>query len=206
MNNINIKTFEQPEWQDRTILQFMFCKTADENTRALIDECKGLVDNALKYRVCYSVFPVSVSGDEIDMTFAKTRSASLAKNLAGCEYIVLFAATAGVEMDRLIERYLKISPAKSMCLGAIGGERVEALCDEFNNLVIEKAGENGYTARPRFSPGYGDLDLGLQRDIFAHLDLTRKMGMTLGDNLLMSPRKSVTAIIGLKPGEIIENT
>ena len=50
---------------------------------------------------------------------------------------------------------------------------------------------------PRFSPGYGDLPLSLQRDIFRVLDCPRKIGLTLNESLLMSPSKSVTAIVGL---------
>ena len=51
--------------------------------------------------------------------------------------------------------------------------------------------------RDRFSPGYGDLSLALQKDIFAVLDCPRKIGITLNESLLMSPSKSVTAIIGV---------
>lgn len=55
----------------------------------------------------------------------------------------------------------------------------------------------GGDTRPRFSPGYGDLPLALQRDIFHALDCARKIGLTLNDSLMMSPAKSVTAIIGI---------
>ena len=51
--------------------------------------------------------------------------------------------------------------------------------------------------RSRFSPGYGDLGLEMQKDIFAVLDCPRKIGLSLNESLLMSPSKSVTAIIGI---------
>lgn len=51
--------------------------------------------------------------------------------------------------------------------------------------------------RPRFSPGYGDLPINMQKDIFAALDCPRKIGLSLNESLLMSPSKSVTAIIGV---------
>ena len=50
--------------------------------------------------------------------------------------------------------------------------------------------------KPRFSPGYGDLSLEVQKEIFSLLDCPRKIGVSLGDSLLMTPSKSVTAIIG----------
>ena len=36
-----------------------------------------------------------------------------------------------------------------------------------------------------------------QKDIFSVLDCQRKIGLTLNDSMLMSPTKSVTAIIGI---------
>ena len=49
----------------------------------------------------------------------------------------------------------------------------------------------------RFSPGYGDLPLDVQRPLFAALDVPRKIGVSLTDSLLMAPSKSVSAIIGI---------
>jgi cobalamin-dependent methionine synthase I len=37
----------------------------------------------------------------------------------------------------------------------------------------------------------------LQKDIFAALDCPRRIGLTLGEGMLMSPTKSVTALIGV---------
>ena len=106
---------------------------------------------------------------------------------------MLFAATIGVGMDRLIARYSALSPSKALALEAIGDERVESLCDYYNDLVADEYKVNA----PRFSAGYGDLDLSLQKDIFKALPCAN-IGLTLNDSLLMSPSKSVTAIIGLK--------
>ena len=85
---------------------------------------------------------------------------------------------------------------------AIGAERVEALCDAFCADVKRRAAEEGLCPRPRFSPGYGDVPLELQRDIFRVLDCPRKIGLTLNGSLLMTPSKSVTAVIGLGNNEI----
>ena len=53
----------------------------------------------------------------------------------------------------------------------------------------------------RFSPGYGDFDIVYQKDIFAILDCPKRIGLTLNSSLMMSPSKSVTAIIGFKREE-----
>ena len=57
---------------------------------------------------------------------------------------------------------------------------------------------DGKSLRTRVSPGYGDISLTMQKDIFAILDCERKIGITLNEDLLMSPSKSVTAIAGIK--------
>lgn len=72
-------------------------------------------------------------------------SRQLAKNLDGCASVLLFGATVGVEIDRLIAKYGRISPARALMLQAIGAERIEALCDAF---CREYAEENGVGLRP----------------------------------------------------------
>ena len=120
-------------------------------------------------------------------------SAALSKNLQNAESVILFAATVGVGIDRLISRYTRLSPAKAAILQAFGAERVEALCDAFLKEYEEEA---GVKLLPRFSPGYSDLPLEVQRDIFALLDVPKYIGVSLNDSLLMSPSKSVTAFVG----------
>ena len=128
-------------------------------------------------------------------------SHDLAVALRGCERVVLFAATVGHTIDRLIARYGKIAPSRALLLQAIGAERVEALCNRFCDELAKEARARGLATRPRFSPGYGDLSLELQRELFRILDCPRRIGLSLNQSLLMSPTKSVTALVGLFPQE-----
>ena len=182
-----------PPVNEREALRYAGVKENTPEMNALLQECIKLCQNVLTPRVCYRFYPVSRSGGRLDLGFAHTDSAALRRNLAGCGEIVLFAATIGLEMDRLIARYAHLSPSRSVMLQAIGAERIESLCDAFENELIRQGHELGQ----RFSPGYGDLPLDLQRDIFAALDCPRHIGVSLNESLLMSPAKSVSAIIGL---------
>ena len=83
-------------------------------------------------------------------------------------------------------------------LQALGSERVESLCNAFNKDIATKMSLENKTLAPRFSPGYGDLPLSLQTDIFKALNCTSKIGINLNSNLFMTPSKSVTAIIGIR--------
>ena len=81
---------------------------------------------------------------------------------------------------------------------ALGAERIESLCDAFCRETAQELTRQGKTLLPRVSPGYGDIPLTMQKELFALLDCPRKIGLTLSDQLIMSPSKSVTALAGIK--------
>lgn len=192
-----VRNYAAPEWDKREILRYASCGEASAEVEALLEKCIAESTKALSYKVCFAHFPVNIYGEEIDLGFARVKSAALCKNLASCRYAAVFAATVGLGIDRLAMRYARTSPAKALMFDAIGSERVEALCDAFNaEIKAEAASEGGFT-RPRFSPGYGDLPLALQKEIFRVLSPEKYIGASLRESLIISPAKSVTAIIGI---------
>ncbi len=197
MSEIVFKTYDKIALNEREAFRYMSCKSPDEQMKRLFEECLSECLGALSYKACWREFPLLFCGDEINLGFARTKSRALFTNLKGCGKIVLFAATVGHEMDRLIKKQSLLSPAKSVCLQAIGSERVESLCDTLNAELKEQYKKQGFLLKPRFSPGYGDLTLSLQREIMPALDCAKLLGISLGENLMMSPSKSVTAIIGV---------
>lgn len=161
----------------------------------LLDECEALIMPVLAPKAVYAPFPLEFLGEErMNLGFATVNSHSLFLNLSGCKSIVLFAATVGAGVDRLIAKYNRLSPARAAVLQAMGAAAVEQWCDELNARITEEYGPS----RPRFSCGYGDLPLSLQRSIFPALNVTKNIGVTLTEGDLMMPSKSVTAIVGIK--------
>lgn len=124
---------------------------------------------------------------------------SIARNLQDAEHCVLFAATLGQEMDRLISIAEHQSMARALLLDACASAYIETICDLCNEEVAATFAPLGFKTRTRFSPGYGDLPLALQKDFCRVLDTYRAIGLTCSANHLLLPRKSVTAIIGLVP-------
>ena len=196
---IYTKNYPAPERNERECLRYADTtpQHISEEESALFESCWKEAEGKLTYKVCWGRFPVKKEENSLDFGFAKIHSKALMKNLEGCEEVIVFAATVGLELDRLIRRHTSLSPAKALFFQAIGAERIESLCDTF----CEELKESGLQLRPRFSPGYGDLPLDLQKDLFRVLDCPRKIGLTLNESLLMSPSKSVTAIIGIGSGE-----
>lgn len=195
MNSVILsKTYNEPPFCEKEILRYAGCKKADSEISALVKSCIDEITNKLTYKVCYRQFWVKICDDICDFGAFAFRSKNLALNLNGCKSAILFAATIGVGIDRLITQYGRISPSKALMFQAIGAERIEALCDAF---CADISKEYNVGTKPRFSPGYGDLPLGCQKDIFSVLSPEKQIGLTLTDSLLMSPSKSVTAIVGL---------
>ena len=135
---------------------------------------------------------ISHTGGAIDLGFATVQSASLVKNLADSSESFIFVVTLGIEVDRLLMRLSKTSRAEAFIFDAVASALAEAACD-----VAEEEIKGDAVCRPRFSPGYGDLSLALEREIFAFLDCPRRIGVSLTEGLLMVPTKSVCAIVGI---------
>lgn len=197
METVFSLSFAEPEINEKEILRYMASLTGGEEIHSLVDECLTEVLGMLEYKVCYAVLPVEIDGNIITLPCGRIESKNLAKNLSDCGRSIVFAATIGIGIDRLISKYSRLSPSKALCLQAIGAERVEALCDDFCKKIKKEYKMNGENLKPRFSPGYGDLPLETQKMIFSLLDCPKRIGVSLGESLLMSPSKSVTAFVGI---------
>ena len=161
-----------------------------------LKECLEAAKGAAQCRAVWRRYPVRRDGETLDLGFARTDSRDLRNHLAGCGEILLFACTAGAETDRRIARAKLLSPARGLLMHAIGAQQVEGACDRLCRRLAEQFPDRKLTNR--YSPGYGDLPLSLQREVMSALDCGRTVGITLTDSLLMTPSKSVTAIIGMK--------
>lgn len=191
---IFIKNYNEPPINQKEILRYIG-SNQNKETIKLVEECIDETRDIIKYKVCYCELNVSINNNICDFGSFEISSKNLSQNLKGCKRVIVFGATLGIEFDRIIAKYSKLSPAKALIFQGIGAERTEALCNVFCEDIAK---EYGVSKRPRFSPGYGDLPLETQREVFSILDCERKIGIILNDSLLMSPTKSVTAFVGLE--------
>ncbi len=191
MFDILVKNISAPPIDKREILRYAGCLTdLDEQTDALFSACLQESEKAFSYRVCYRKL---TAAEFFAQVTGAAESKALQERLCGCEEVVIFAASVGLGIDRLMEKYARISPAKALFFQAIGAERIEGLCEEFCLALQEEYG----AVTGRFSAGYGDFPLAAQKDFFRLLDCPRKIGLTLNDGALMTPTKSVTAVVGI---------
>lgn len=172
-------------------------KEPDAEIRALAEDCLKELAGAVRPRFFSREFPLRLLPDQtVDVSCFAVRSQNLWRNLQGCEKVILFAATLGTGVDLLLRRYSRLSMSRALVLQAAGTAAIEAFCDEENERLKDEYEEQGYYLRPRFSPGYGDVPLSIQRDLLGILEAEKRVGITLTDSLIMIPSKSVTAVIG----------
>ena len=188
-----VKSYALPSINRREVLRYAGVRSSSGECLELIcrlDEAISLIDGKLSPRVCFCELDIS----ECDFG----ASLDIKKNLRNSHSVIFFAATLGIELDRLIFKYSVLSPATALLLESLGNERIEALCDCFCEDMRQTKLKMGETLRPRFSAGYGDLPLEYQRTIFDLLEPSTHIGLTLNNSYLMSPSKSVTALIGVE--------
>lgn len=145
----------------------------------------------------YRVFPLTQTGEGIALEGAGLvlPGTMAAKMLGECHRAAVLLCTLGAGFEAMSRRALARSAAQAALLDACGSVWVEAGCDAAQTELAARF--PGAYLTDRFSPGYGDLPLALQKDICALLDGQRRLGVQVTESLLLNPAKSVTAVIGL---------
>ena len=173
---------------------------ADENTLALIGDAFDRLEKVSAPKSVCRVFDLEEAEDgTIVIGTMRIRSAGLQRNLKGCTRVALFGATLGEGVDRMIRRAALTDMAEAVVLQACAAAFLEEYCDREQEKIGAQMEREGLYLRPRFSPGYGDLDLRYQEPLMRMLDCAKTIGLTMTDSFMMTPTKSVTAFIGASP-------
>lgn len=156
--------------------------------------CCGIILETARPRAVWRQFDLLPEG-----TLAGTDFCPAGENvrdlLRDCSQVILFGATLGSEIERLLRRAQVQNMADAVMLDCCASAAIENVCD---NLCedLQKALAPRYLT-DRFSPGYGDLPFAQQPDFCRILDLPRRIGVSLSPGGLMIPQKSVTALMGV---------
>lgn len=164
---------------------------------AIIDECEKKLLDAIRPLYTYAVFDLNrrENGIEVKNTPLLLTGKAVKNHLVGCDKAVLMAATLGIEADKVIKRYQISDLTFALAADALASAAIEQVCNAAEEEIKEKVAPLYMTWR--FSPGYGDLPLDIQRSFLTVLNAQKRIGLTVTDSLIMLPSKSVSAIIGL---------
>ena len=183
----------------------------DEKMRASLDRLTEQMEEAeaMLFEAARPAFAYAV----LDAGELQVRGKSLAEHLEGCDRLVLMAVTLGPEVDELISDTQSSKIALSVvidCGASVMAEMAANLAEEQirEELAAGAADQTADTAdlsvsaapvfmTVRFSPGYGDSPLEMQTQVLDILDAEHQLGITLSKGFMMSPSKSITAIMGL---------
>lgn len=158
-----------------------------------VSQCLQRLMGVCRPRYCCAKTSVSLKDEQVTVDFALIKSKNLAKNLEGCSEAYVMAVTLGIEADRYINTLGALSKAQAFIADAVSSAMAEAAAEYVSSLLGAE-----HSIRPRYSPGYGDLKLDIQTELLGYLNADKLIGIKLGDNLLMTPRKSITAFCGIE--------
>ena len=162
-----------------------------------VREAFGRLESYAAPRCVFGRFHIVKFDGGIEVEGAYIYSKDIARLTARSDECYLLAATLGHEVDRQISIFQQKNMLDGLALDACASVRIDAFIDQFIKSEIKPGLHDGEFLTSRFSPGYGDLSMNVTEDIIAILNATKHIGLSVTRSMMMSPIKSVTAIIGL---------
>ena len=170
----------------------------DKKTERLIEESFAELEILAEKKAVKRRFELSFSEEgQVNIGPLTIQSEHLCRNLSGCKAVYLFGATLGTEVDRQIRKYEITDLPRAVVFQACASAYLEEYCDEIEENIAQLQRENRGHIRPRFSPGYGDFSICHQGNILRILDAGKNIGLYMTEGYMLTPSKSVTAVIGV---------
>ncbi len=183
------------------LLGYRFRSTViNSRIKKLVDECFEEADKIIEPRGTYIIRKIRQKNEQIRLynTDLILPGESMRKLLKDSFAVVLMAVTIGPGIDAKIkEETEKGRVERALIFDVIGSEAVEAVANALNHLLDTQARHTRAFLTMRFSPGYGDLPLEFQKEIYRELRLD-EMGIQINEKNLLFPQKTITAVIGVE--------
>ena len=179
------------------ILRYLRIRGGDAALRGRVERAADELAESLTPRWVWRAFPLrhTDAGEALDGCEVLLTGALAARMLRSCDTAVLLCCTLGLAFERRLRALERRDMGEAVILDACGSAWVESGCDMAERELAERFAPRHLT--DRFSPGYGDLPLSLQPSVLAALDAERRLGIHLSESFLMTPSKSVTAVLGV---------
>lgn len=185
------------------VLRYMGCppQQADTSLRETVAQCTHTLLEAVRPRWTHRAFSITQEQGGVRLSSGLLLPGQdIAAHLQGCSQVVVFCATLSAQVDRLIRQAESRDMLQALCLDCCATAAVEQLCDQIETHIH---GEYPDCFFPfRFSPGYGDLPLSVQGPLLTLLDAPRTLGLCASSSHILTPRKSVTALVGVSHAPI----
>ena len=168
-----------------------------EETREKAEHALQLLRRIAAPKYIYRIYPLVKTqlGYRLEGANILLSGKSAETMLRGCDFAVLLMCTIGFGFEAELRKKQAVNMLDALVLDACGSALVEEGCDDAEREIQQVL--PGKYLSDRFSPGYGDLTLSLQKDILSALNAEKMLGVHLNDSLLFYPSKTVSAIIGI---------
>lgn len=171
----------------------------------LIDESILEIKEYLNLRNTFKIFNIERNTNNIKLLNSNIlfKGHDIAEHLKNSDVCAILALTIGNIVERKIKYYQKTNLTKAVILDACATVAVESYADEVQKKIEEEAAKLNLGITYRYSPGYGDFNIGIQPFFIKVLEADKKIGLSVTEDNILLPRKSITAVIGFQDKKIV---
>lgn len=196
---MNIKDFLKSEKSE--VLRYMgyanqtLTPELDIMTDNIITECETLAQP----KFVYGYFDTEFISDGIALanTDVVLKGEDIIEHLRGSSYCAVMAITIGIEPEKRLTALEKTSMTEAVIMDNAANAYAESLADYVENIIASEAEKKGMFVNYRYSPGYGDFSVETQKELVSLLNCNTRIGLTVTQNSILIPRKSITAVVGV---------
>jgi hypothetical protein len=133
-------------------------------------------------------------------------SGKVTKYVKDATHIGIFLVTIGEGIEKAAGEFTKgKEPLEGYLLDRIGSFAVESLADTVEKRIRADYLTAGKSVSQRYSPGYCDWPIEEQRVLAKVMDFS-KIGITLNESCMMSPKKSISAMLAIADNGIFNES
>lgn len=174
----------------------------DEKIQGIIDQCERELLSVIEPRFLYRCFDINRDSGKLTLDGCEISldGNDIKNHLDGCEKAILLCATLSAGADRIIRIAQLEDMTRAVILDSLSSAAIEQVCNAAEESIRSDFGD--YFMTWRFSPGYGDFPIEVQKNFIAVMNAPKRIGLNVTDSFILVPKKSVTAIIGLSKNAI----
>lgn len=196
---------------ENEVLRYLQYKNQElsEDIKNQIQESIQLTKKIINPRYIYKTYSIKKYKSEEDIKIVclkegniKFESNDVYNLLFECDECILMSVTLGLEIEKEIRKLTYTDLTKGIIVDACATTAIEEVCDILQVNIEKSLLKEEKDITMRYSPGYGDLSIEKNIEIINILNSQKEIGLTVTENGIMIPRKSVVALIGISNNRI----
>ncbi len=156
------------------------------------------LQESVRARFAYARFSLFENENgELAMKGVSLGFPAIQRHLVGCNECILMGVSLGKQTDMLLRSVQVLDMAKAVLIDAAASVLIEQYADYIEENLRKDVQKEALFLTGRFSPGYGDFPLSVQKDILWLISAEKQIGMGQTKDGMLIPAKSITAVLGI---------